>query len=120
MRHSRFAQSYQYSAPSIEVTEAEMQDRRTPKGWTCQTIAEMNIPHADWSEAPRTRSTVQPLQAPTKSRRLSLVRRSPSVSDAHRITIQRNVTRRMQAAKERGDQKLLCALEAELREMVSA
>lgn len=120
MRHSRFAQSYQYSAPSIEVTEVEMHDRRVPKGWTCQTIAEMNIPRADWSEALRTRSTVQPLQAPVKSRQLSLVRRSHAVSDAHRVTIHRNVARRMEAAKERGDEKLLRALEAELREMVSA
>ncbi len=112
MRHSRFAQSYSYSPPSLEVTEAEMLERLSSKGRTSQTIAQMNIPRADLTA---TRS-----ETPVKSRRSSFIRRSHSVADAHRVTIHRNVTRRMQAAKERGDERLLRALEAELREMISA
>ncbi|MBW4441937.1 MAG: hypothetical protein KME10_12010 [Plectolyngbya sp. WJT66-NPBG17] len=113
MRHSRFAQSYNDSVPSLEVTEAEMLDRRSPKSWTCETIAQLNIPRADLTEIVRSTS-------PVKSRRSGIVRRSHSIVDAHRLTIHRNVTRRMQAAKERGDEQLLRALEAELRETISA
>ncbi|MER3432873.1 MAG: hypothetical protein C4288_05425 [Leptolyngbya sp. ERB_1_1] len=120
MRHSRFSQSYNYASPSLEVTEAEMfnactalRDRRSPKSWTCETIAQMSIPRADLSEIARPKM-------PEKSRRSGIVRRSHSVADAHRVTIHRNVTRRMQAAKERGDEKLLRVLEAELREMLPA
>jgi len=119
MRHSRFSQSYNYS-PSLEVTEAEMLDagsalyvRRSLKGWTCETIAQMSIPRADLSEIARPKM-------PEKSRRSDIVRRSHSIADAHRVTIHRNVTRRMQAAKERGDEKLLRTLEAELQEIISA
>ncbi|MGG6266929.1 hypothetical protein ACQ4M3_31070 [Leptolyngbya sp. AN03gr2] len=114
MRHSRVVQSYNYAAPSLEVTEAELLNRRVPKGWTCQTVAQLGIPHAD---SPKTVEE----QAPEKPKRNCIVRRSShSIADAHRLTIHRNVTRRMQAAKERGDEKLLRALEAELREMISA
>lgn len=121
MRHSRVVQSYNYVAtPSLEVTEAELLNRRSPRGWTCQTVAQMGIPHADLPK-----KVEEPV--PAKPQRNCIVRRSHSAAslrtataDAHRLTIHRNVTRRMQAAKERGDEKLLRALEAELREMISA
>ncbi|MBE9013919.1 hypothetical protein IQ250_27395 [Pseudanabaenaceae cyanobacterium LEGE 13415] len=113
MRHSRFIQSYNDAAPSLEVTETELFTNRSPKGWTCQTVAQMAIPHADLPQKVE-------LEAPKKPLRNGIVRRSHSIADAHRLTIHRNVTRRMQAAKERGDEKLLRALEAELREMISA
>lgn len=112
MRHSRFTQSYIPSFPSLEVTEVEMLARRSPKGWTCQTIAEMSIPHVDLSKKVEAK--------PVKARRTGIIRRAHSIADAHRLTIHRNVTRRMQAAKERGDEQLLRALEAELRETISA
>ncbi|MCU0553012.1 MAG: hypothetical protein MUC48_27095 [Leptolyngbya sp. Prado105] len=107
MRHSRFTQTYLSSVPSLEVTEAEM--GRSVKPWTCQTVAQMAIPTAD----------LMVEKLPAKSKRFNIVRRSHSVADAHRVTIHRNVHRRMQVARERGDQNLLRALEAELREMVS-
>lgn len=113
MRHSHFAQSYRYSSPSLEVTEAEILTRRSFKGRTSETIAQLNIPRADVTEIARSKE-------PVVSRRSGIVRRSHSIVDAHRLTIHRNVTRRMQAAKERGDVKLLRALEAELRETISA
>ncbi|GAP93499.1 hypothetical protein [Leptolyngbya sp. NIES-2104] len=113
MRHSRFTQSYTAAFPSLEVTEAEILDRRSSKGWTCQTIAQMDIPHADLSKKVETKAAV-------KSCKPEIVRRVHSIADAHRLTIHRNVARRMQAAKERGDEQLLCALEAELRETISA
>ncbi|BAS54213.1 hypothetical protein Q2T42_14240 [Leptolyngbya boryana CZ1] len=107
MRHSRLTQSYLSPFPSLEVRETEI--GRSVKPWTCQTIAQMSIPKAD----------VLVEKSPVKARRLGIVRRSHSVADAHRVTIHRNVTRRMQVARERGDQNLLRALEAELREMIS-
>jgi len=113
MRHSRVIQSYNYAAPSLEVTEAELMKPRSPKGWTCQTVAQMVIPQAALPQKVEE-------QVAAKPQRKCIVRRSHSIADAHRLTIHRNVTRRMQAAKERGDEKLLRALEAELREMISA
>jgi hypothetical protein len=101
MRHSRFTRSYLSHAPSPEVTEMG----HSVQPWTCQTIAQLSIPEADL--------TVENLP------RSSIVRRSHSVADAHRVTIHRNVKRRIQAAREQGDQNLLRALEAELREMIS-
>lgn len=80
--------------------------------WNCQTIAEMNIPQADLGH-------VELQDLPVKPRRLGIVRRSHSVAEVHQVTIHRNVARRMEAARERGDRRLLRALEAELREMVS-
>lgn len=109
MRHSRFTQSYLSHTPSLEVTEAEM--GRSSKSWTCQTIAQMNIPQADLADLE--------VQSSVKSRRLGIVRRSHSIAEVHRGTMHRTVTRRMQAARERGDQRLLRALETELREMIS-
>ncbi|BAU12253.1 hypothetical protein LEP3755_27820 [Leptolyngbya sp. NIES-3755] len=113
MRHSRVVQSYDYAAPSLEVTEAELLKPCSLKGWTSYTVAQMGIPHPDLLQKVEEQVPVQP-------QRSCIVRRSHSIADAHRLTIHRNVTRRMQAAKERGDEKLLRALEAELREMISA
>lgn len=113
MRHSRFTQAYNPAIPSLEVTESEMLNSRSPEGWTCQTVAQMSTPRADLSESVE----VEPSAKPCRS---GIVRRSHSIADAHRLTIHLNVTRRMQAAKERGDEQLLRALEAELRETISA
>jgi ABC-type ATPase involved in cell division len=85
---------------------------RSVRPWTCQTIAQMNIPQADLAN-------LEVQKSPVKSRRMGIVRRSHSIADVHQVTIRRNVARRMQAARERGDQRLLRALEAELREMIS-
>jgi hypothetical protein len=105
MRHSRFTQSYLSHSPSLEATEAEF--RQSAKLWTCETIAQMNIPQADLAITS------------VKVRRLGIVRRSHSVASQHQVTIRRNVKRRMQVAKEQGNQGLLRALEAELREIIS-
>jgi hypothetical protein len=110
MRHSKLAQSYQCAFPSLEVTEAEMLEPRSPKSWTCQTIAQFSIPQADLPKS----------EPPPESWRSSIVRRSRSVEDVHLMAVCQNVARRMEAAAQRGDRTLLCTLEAELREMISA
>ncbi len=113
MRHSRFTQSYRALSHSLEVTEAEMFAQPALKGWTCETIAQMGIPQTNFSQA------TQP-EVPLKSGHSAIVRRSRSVAEIHQGAIQRNVTRRMEAAKSRGDVTLLGALEAELRDLISA
>lgn len=119
MRHSRVVQSYNYAAPSLEVTEAEQLDRRSSRGWTCQTVEQMGVLHADLPKQVEVKAPVES-QRDVVRRSLRKAKLPHSIADAHRLTIHRNVSRRMQAAKERGDEQLLRALEAELRDMISA
>lgn len=111
MRYSRFSQSYSFSSPSLEVSEAEMFDRSLRKSWTCKTIEQMGIPQAKISQGSQSVTL-------SGSLRSEAVRRSHSVKDLHRVTMHRNVARRMESAKQRGDKTLLRALEAELRELI--
>lgn len=126
MRHSRFVQSYQYTSPTLEVTNSELMNRVQPQAWTCHTIAQMAVPEFDGAAVPsscRERSEVavrvrRSTRGSETKMQVRVLGSSPEIHHIHRANIRRSLERRMQAAKERGDEQLLSALMMELRETV--
>jgi hypothetical protein len=126
MRHSRLTHSYQYTPPTLEVTEAEMLNHVQSAIWACHTIEQMNIPKLQ--SAPAKPSCRERSEKVLKVRRSRLthsgnviVRISSSPSNLHEIhqaNICRSLERRIRAAQERGDERLLRTLMAEMREVV--
>jgi hypothetical protein len=128
MRHSCLTQSYQYTPPTLEVTEAEILNRVPSTGWMCHTIEQMNIPKLQSALAKYPRRERSEKVLKVRRSRLThsgnvIVRMSSSTSNLHEIhqaNICRSLERRIRAAQERGDERLLCTLMAEMREVVCA
>lgn len=124
MRHSRLAQSYQYTPPSLEVTNSEILNRVQPTGWRCHTLEQMSIP--ELKSAPVKQPCRERSERVVKVRRSYQVRSSkaivrtaaPNLHDIHQANICRSLERRIQAARERGDDSLLHTLMAEMQEIV--
>jgi hypothetical protein len=126
MRHSRLIQSYQYTPPTLEVTEAEILNRVPSDGWTCHTIEQMNLPKLESTPAKHPCRERSEKVLKVRRSRLThsghvIVRMSSATSnlhDIHQANICRSLERRIRAAQERGDERLLRTLMAEMREVV--
>jgi len=125
--------NYEFTLPNLEVTEGEILGMYRGVSWRCNTLLETSIPRVD-----RTLNypNVCPYTNQTSNSGVGGLRRvasSKSVSDfslpkafsarketerIHRMNLLRNLERRLQVAKERGDQNLITLLEAESRQIV--
>ncbi len=123
MRLSYRGVSYDYTPPTLEVTESEIQASYRGTSWKCYTLAEAPIPRSphtlkgqkgfysqrDFSQIERS-SQAQPIR--------STFNVLQQLKRIHKANIDRSLEHRMQVAKDRGDYQLLQILESELRETV--
>jgi hypothetical protein len=125
--------NYELTPPTLEVTEGEILGKYQGVSWHCQTLREMHIPRvtpiltyrgatysqgqgvgqvassAVWGAATKPdRPVFSPKAFPVRKQ----------AGQVHRANLLRNLERRIQVAKEKGDQTLISLLEAESRQLV--
>ncbi|WP_421658783.1 DUF4278 domain-containing protein [Leptothermofonsia sp. ETS-13] len=124
--------NYEYQPLTLEVTENEILGKYRGVNWRCHTLNEMPVPQADRvlkyrGVAYHTNRNVETCQADsTQSARpraikpvaASAVVTRKAIEETHRENLRRNLERRLQAARERGDQNLVNLLEAESRQLL--
>lgn len=125
MRLSYRGISYEYTPPTLEVTEGEIQSKYRGAPWRCHTIAEARIPQAPqnlenqnivYSQQDRSQiERVQPSQTLPVHSTFKVLQQLKHI---HSANAHRSLEHRMQVAKDREDYKLLQILESELRETV--
>ncbi len=125
MRLSYRGARYEYTPPTLEVTEGEIQSNHRGTSWRCQTIAEIPVsqsPHKsgtqkgfysqqDFSQIERS----QPSQTQQICSTFDVLQQLKRI---HKANIDRSLEHRMQVAKDQRDDQLLRVLESELRETV--
>ncbi len=123
--------NYEYSAPSLEVTEGEILGKYRGVGWHCHTLKEIPVPQSNTALTYRgvnyeTNPSVGGCRSlpgrsmlsgrvPVSSRSLAV---RQAIDEVHRTNLRRNLERRLQAAKARGDEQLVSLLEAESKQLV--
>lgn len=124
---------YEYEPLTLEVTEGEILGKYRGANWRCHTLKEMSVPRPDvelsyrgvaynpnrrieacqtaiaHSDKPR---AIKPISA------TSTLAAKKALEATHRENLRRNLERRLQAARERGDQQLVTLLEAESRQLL--
>ncbi|UBF28086.1 DUF4278 domain-containing protein [Kovacikia minuta CCNUW1] len=124
--------NYEFTPPSLEVTEGEILGKYRGVNWRCHTLQETPIPQINQtltyrgvSYGPnRVNNQVPTMGAQAGSTRTlkPVVPKAFPVrkqaEEVHRANLLRNLERRLQVAKERGDQNLISLLEAESRQIV--
>lgn len=125
--------NYEYTPPTLEVTEGEILGKYRGVGWHCHTLKEIPVPQPNMALTYRgvnyetnpsagacrnlsSRSTVFAGGRTSVSSRSVAVRKA--IEDVHRANLQRNLERRLQTAKARGDEQLVSLLEAESKQLV--
>lgn len=125
MKLSYRGASYEYNQPTLEMSEGEILGRYRGAAWRCQTLKEMPISqpsptlkYRGVAYTPNQTSGVRP--APVAQTELARCRvpgtTGPAfkeVSRLHRANLERNLERRLQVAKQQGNQFLVDLLEAE-------
>ncbi|MGV0025915.1 hypothetical protein [Phormidesmis priestleyi] len=129
MRPSRRSASYQFNVPTLEVRESEILRPQSSGGWQCHTAMAashgLNVTQAQTAMATKNSSvaggpysesrkmrTIDCFELPVRGRTLRIL---PEVGQVHTGNIRRSLTHRIEMAKQRGDRKLLNALESESR-----
>lgn len=125
MRLSYRGVSYEYSPPTLEVTEGEIQGKYRGTPWKCHTLAEVPVPRSPQaSENPKSVYSQQDFSQieqtqPSQSQPICLTFNVlQQLKRIHKANIDRSLEHRMQVAIDRGDKQLLQVLESELRETV--
>ncbi len=128
MKLSYRGNTYEYSQPTLEVTEGEILGRYRGAYWRCRTLAELPIAteshvlqYRGVSYASNPTTGIRPVEVAQNWRPRAVAQSSkPSVDTAsnelariHRLNLQQRLERRLQAARERGDTALVSLLEAE-------
>ena len=132
MRLSYRGVNYEYTVPTLEVTEGEILGKYRGTGWHCHTLNETPVPRANMELSYRGvhyetnpaagacgnlafRSEPLATRASVSSRSVAVRKQ---IDDVHRTNLKRNLDRRLQAAKARGDEQLVSLLEAESKQLV--
>ncbi|MBC7822307.1 MAG: DUF4278 domain-containing protein [Candidatus Parcubacteria bacterium] len=123
MRLSYRGVSYEYTPPTLEVTEGEIQGSYRGTSWRCYTIAETPIPRSPQpSETQKgfySQQDFSHIERSSQTRPIcSTFNVLQQLKRIHKANIDRSLDHRMQVAKDRGDYQLLQVLESELRETV--
>lgn len=130
----RFA-NYEYTPPSLEVTEGEILGSYRGINWRCRTVETVPVPQLDirltYRGATYSRNATRGA-CPVDMVRAATARGAKTVhvpdalpvlreiSRIHRSNLERNLERRLLAAQQRGDQALVSMLEDERRQLVEA
>jgi hypothetical protein len=123
---------YEQNPLSLEVTEGEILGKYRGANWRCHTLQEMPVPQPDRvlkyrGVAYHTNQRVGACQTVAQSDRpraikpitvTSSLNTRKRLEETHRENLRRNLERRLQAARSRGDQHLINILEAESRELL--
>jgi hypothetical protein len=142
MRLSYRGASYEYTPPTLEVTESEILGKYRGQTWkrqTLQTVPEQpvqelkyrgvayvtdqagkvrtvaqsrSLPAVETVVRPVTNQTFRPISAVNAFRR-----NRTDWAEVHRHNLMQNLEHRIQVAKERGDQNLVNQLETEMRHL---
>jgi hypothetical protein len=120
---------YEYTQPTLEVTEGEILGRYRGAAWRCQTVQELPIPRSGSRLSYRgvsysSDSTASPIEAlhPMQVAQAIATRRTipcttgplrQEVARLHQANVRRNLEHRLQVAKQHGDRQLIALLEAE-------
>lgn len=120
MRLSYRGAQYESNQPTLEVTEGEILGKYRGVSWRCRTLQEAPIPSSDvalkyrgvaytWGQAVATqrKSVTIPTALPVLK----------EISRIHRSNLERNLERRLQIAREQGNQVLVGLLEAERKQL---
>ncbi len=127
--------SYEHSPSTLEVTEGEILGKYRGIGWHCHTLKEMPVPQPNmalkyrgvaYNTNPAAATTGSCNVRVTAANVASAVARpvvaskvlNKELEAVHRFNLQRNLERRLQVARERGDLALINLLEAESRQLV--
>jgi hypothetical protein len=116
---------YDYTQPTLEVTEGEILGRYRGAAWRCQTVQELPIPRpnamlnyrgASYLSNPT--AGIQPVQMAhtIATRRPIPCTTGPlrqEVSRLHQANVKRSLEHRLQVAQQQGDRRLIDLLEAE-------
>lgn len=107
------------SLPTLEVTEHEILNGYRVGGWQCQTLLDNFQLQPEANNEFLKKNFGKSAVEHSISRQVRAIERTPSilreVGQIHNANIQRSLAHRIQVAKERNDEKLLQALELELR-----
>jgi hypothetical protein len=124
--------NYEYQPLTLEVTEGEILGKYRGVNWRCHTLNEIPIPQPDRVlkyrgvayhpnqdvEACQTAIAQSSRPRAIKTATASEVVTRKALEEVHRENLRRNLERRLQAARERGDQNLVNLLEAESRQLL--
>lgn len=131
MKLSYRGASYDYNQPTLEITEGEILGKYRGATWRCHTLQEVPTPQPTANLTYRgTRYTtgsgseagisyqkqVKKTEAAVKIP--STLSAAKEIARIHQANLQRNLERRLQAARLRGDQTLVQLLEAEFNQLV--
>ncbi|MBD2326932.1 DUF4278 domain-containing protein [Alkalinema sp. FACHB-956] len=108
---------YEYTPPSLEVTEGEICGRYRGVEWRCRTVVDNGAPvrslHNHPVSAP-SQAEIPAIPAPHRTQ-FSIL---PEVRRLHYANLRHNIERRLQAAQSQGNQALVRALENEFEELL--
>ncbi|MGA7934741.1 MAG: DUF4278 domain-containing protein [Kovacikia sp.] len=125
--------SYESNPLTLEVTESEILGKYRGANWHCHTLKELPIPQPNRTLTYRgvlynTNQTEEQNQTDLASGNTTRSARSGAIpkvfpirkqtEQVHRTNLLRNLERRLQVAKEHGDQNLINLLEAESKQLV--
>lgn len=128
MKLSYRGAQYDYTQPSLEVTEGEILRQHRSASFRCQTVQEMPVPqsglpllyrgiHYVSSAGSCASDVAQPvLKGVVIPETTRLARRE--IARLHRANLVQNLERRLHVAKTHGNQDLVNLLEAERRQLV--
>ena len=125
---------YDYTPPTLEVTESEILGKYRGVTYRCNTLKEMPVPQPDRElsyrgvayhtnpsvEACRRSVGRSSLEGAQAVRQLHTHASPKAVHEMHLNNLRRNLERRLRAAKERGDQRLVEMLESESRQLIES
>lgn len=131
MRLSYRGGHYDYTPPTLEVTESEILGQYRGRPWRCHTLESIPVPQpaADMVYRGTAYTVGKPATRPVAAKRVTVtgtqpgrLTQAPHVLDeleqVHRASMYRTLERRIAAAKARGDERLLGMLEAERHQLV--
>lgn len=131
MKLSYRGASYDYNQPTLEITEGEILGKYRGSTWRCHTLKEVPTPQPAANLTYRgahyvTGNGAQAnLNYQKQAKKMEEIVKIPSTLSApreiariHQANLQRNLERRLQAARLRGDQTLVQLLEAESNQLV--
>ncbi|OUC13898.1 MAG: hypothetical protein B0A82_14835 [Alkalinema sp. CACIAM 70d] len=105
---------YEYTPPTLEVTEGEICGRYRGVEWRCRTVVDNGAP----VRSTRSDSVSAPLQDTMSAARLTQPSILPEVRRLHYANLRNNIERRLQTAQAQGNRALVRALENEFEELL--
>lgn len=132
MKLSYRAAHYDYNPPTLEVSEGEILGKYRGAAWRCHTLQAVPVPQSSMTlkyrgafYAPNEPADLYPAGVAQRVQRASKPSPVPNslpvlkeLAQVHRSNLQRNLERRLDAAKQRGDQTLVAILEKERNQLI--